>query len=90
MKKELLISLLALLVALLTAIGVWHRGPTVAFANSTEGPGGVSGINYLASSTEPGAWIVAGNSLYLVRADYDFNNKQWTIRQLASIQLTAR
>jgi len=90
MKKELLISLLALLAALVAAIGVWHRGTTVAFANDTGGCASASSIGTITSASEPGAWIVAADKVYLVRADYNFNNKTWTIRQLASSQLTPR
>ncbi len=87
MKKELLISLLAVLIALVAMVGVRNRGATLAFANVPESGSAVSGIGFLATSTNPGAWIVAGDSLYLVEADYDFNAKRWTVRQLASTKL---
>ena len=90
MKKELLISLLALVVALIAAIGAWQGGNDVLFANTAEGCGCVSGLGYLATSTEPGAWIVAGDTVYLLQADYDYNNKQWAVHQLASTRLTSR
>ena len=88
MKKELLISLLALLAALVAAMGVWHRDATVAFANDTGGRVSVSSVGTITSASEPGAWIVAADKVYLVRADYDFNDKTWSIRQLATSQLT--
>ena len=88
MKKELLISLLAVLMALVAMVGVWHRDATVAFANVPESGSAVSGIGFLANSANPGAWIIAGDKLYLVEADYDFDAKRWTVRQLASTKLT--
>lgn len=88
MKKELLISLLAVLIALVAMVGVWNRGATVAFANGAESGSAVSGIGFLANSTNPGAWVIVGDKVYLVEADYDFNAKRWTVRQLASSKLT--
>jgi len=90
MRKELLISLLALAVALVAVIAVLHRDNTVESANTTEGCSAVSGLGHLASSTEPGAWIVVGDSVYLLKADYDYNNKSWTISQLSSARLTSK
>lgn len=87
-KKELLISLLAVLIALAATVAVWNRGATVAFANGAESDTAVSSIGFIANSTNPGAWIVVEDKVYLVEADYDFNAKRWTIRQLASSELT--
>ena len=84
----MLISFLAVLIALVAMVGVWNRGATVAFANVPEGGSSVSGIGFLANSTNPGAWIVVDDKVYLVEADYDFNAKRWTVRQLASSKLT--
>ena len=89
MKKELLISLLALVIALVAAIGVWHRGPTVAFANGAETDSAVSTIDSTAYDTHPGAWIVAGDKVYLFRADYNSKTSEWTIHQLASARLNS-
>ena len=85
MKKELMISLLAVLIALAAMVAVWNRGGTVAFANDAETDTAVSTIDSLAFDTQPGAWIVAGGKVYLFKADYDA--KGWTIRQLASSKL---
>jgi len=90
MKKELLISLVALAVALVAVIGVWHRENTVVSANSTGGCSSVSGLDRLENATEPGAWIVVGDRVYLLKAKYDYNNKSWTIYQLANTRLTSR
>ena len=88
MKKELLISLLAVLIALVAAVGVWNRSATVAFANGAESDTAVSSVDSMAYDTKPGAWIVAGDKVYLFRAYYDANTGGWTIRQLASSKLT--
>jgi len=87
-KKELMISLLAVLIALTAMVAVWNRGDTVAFANDAESDTAISTVDSLAFDTQPGAWIVAGDRVYLFRADYDSSTKGWTIRQLASSKLT--
>jgi hypothetical protein len=90
MKKELLVSFLALLVALVAAISVVHRGNAAVSANAAGECSCVSGLGNLVSSTEPGAWIVVGDSVYLLKAEYDYNDKSWTVSQLASTRLTSR
>lgn len=88
MKKELLIPLIAVLIALVAAVGICNRSATVAFANDTESDSAISSIDSMAYDTKPGAWIVAGDRVYLFRAEYNANTKEWTIHQLASSKLT--
>jgi hypothetical protein len=87
MSKELLVFVLAIAVAVGAALGAWHRPDTVESASVTGDRASVSSIESMVSSANPGAWIVVGNKLYLVKADYDFNNKRWTIKQLANAEL---
>jgi len=73
--------------ALVAAVGIWNHSANVALANGSETAIAASGIDSLAFDTQPGAWIVAGDRVYLFRARYDANTGGWTINQLASSKL---
>jgi hypothetical protein len=57
-KKELLISLLAVLIALVAGVGIWNRSATVAFANDTESDSAISSIDSMAYNADTRDWTI--------------------------------